>query len=448
MPLPLRETRRQYQQMLQRFWTGEDEALLLSFNQLGMEMIRAGVPPEIAVETHALAMQNLQTTEPAWPNQDNALLLPLMEVIMAYGVNFRQQLADQQAASEAQFYQVLEQSRDNIFITDLQGLIEYANPAFYRATAQVSATVTGKAPPFIDLPDCRPVAEIWQTLKQGQAFRGLVAVMNNQHQAAPWQIRAFPLVRDGGQAAHFVFLAEDVGQQLALKKRLEQSQRLATLGELASGVSHEFNNILLIISGFAELLREDGSGTIVDFADEILKAVDKGRGLNEQILSFASPGIEEEKPVRLGSLIKNIHPLVASAVGKDIRLNLQYPEDLIVTLNEGHLCQILTNLCLNAKHAINDRDDHSEPGWIDCRIFVEQESLIIRLEDNGIGMSQETRAAVFEPFFTTKRTGEGSGLGLSIVLKIVHQYHGRIEVTSEIGRGTQFSLRMRALYPH
>ena len=442
----LAEARDRYQSMLERFRNSHDESVLMSFNDLGMAMNRAGVPPELAVETHAIAIQTLQTRIEGWPWQDNTLLLPLMEVIMAYGVTFRHQLSAQQRASEAQFVQVLEQASDMIFITGTDGVVTYANPAYRRAMGLGEGVATDSRPMFIDFPDCAAPADLWSALADAQSFKGIMAALDGQQRRQSWSVSAFPLFRNSDAPDHYVFVAADISEQLAIRKRLRRSERLATLGEIASGVSHEFNNILLIISGFAELVKEDsGSMITADFADEILKAVEKGQNLNQQILSFSQERDIDAKPTRLGTLLGRVRPLVQSALGSGITLTLDCPGDPIVTLNEDHLCQMLTNLCINARHAIEERAG-PEAGTVHCWFETDGAMLVLNVRDNGTGMDAGTQRDIFEPFFTTKRTGEGSGLGLSIILRIVDQYHGHIDVSSELGNGTHFRLSLPVVY--
>uniref|UniRef100_UPI0035691535 sensor histidine kinase n=1 Tax=Marinobacter sediminum TaxID=256323 RepID=UPI0035691535 len=116
-----------------------------------------------------------------------------------------------------------------------------------------------------------------------------------------------------------------------------------------------------------------------------------------------------------------------------------------VTLDEDHLCQLLTNLCINAKHAIQSK---GLPPYsrITCAFRSVDGLLLLSVTDNGIGMDPALVGSIFEPFFTTKRTGEGSGLGLAIVLKIVDDYHGQIDVVSKLGQGTEFKLKLPVLY--
>lgn len=435
-----------YRSLFKQYLEHQDEGTLLNFNELGISMTKAGIAPEVAVETHALALESLAPSFPSPIEHDTSQLLPLMEVIMAYGIAFRQQLDAQRDASEAQFFQVLERSRDLIFITDPSGVVSYANPAYQQAMCKYTAERTKTCPQFVDYADCRSPQELWETLRHGETFKGALAVLDEGSRTQIWSVSAFPIDQPQNRLPKFVFMAEDIGAQLALSKRLRRSERLATLGEMASGISHEFNNILLIISGFAELIRDEpDQQSSADFSAEILKAVEKGRNLNEQILSFSKDSEAKCKPMRLETLIARIRELVNSAVGSSIELTFDYPADLIVTLDEDHLCQLLTNLCINAKHAIQSKGLplHSR---ITCAFRSVDGLLLLSVTDNGIGMDPALVGSIFEPFFTTKRTGEGSGLGLAIVLKIVDDYHGQIDVVSKLGQGTEFKLKLPVLY--
>ena len=435
-----------YTELFSQFVEGQDEGTLLQFNELGINMTNSGIAPEVVIEMHALAIESLNSEHRAQIQPDTNQLLPLMEVIMAYGITFRQQLDAQRDASEAQFLQVLEQSSDLIFITDSCNALTFANPAFQQAICKNRAERTWQCPKFVDHVDCRSPDELWDTLNNGETFKGVLAVLDDDNRTRVWSVSAFPIRQPQHGNQQFVFMAEDISAQLALSKRLRRSERLATLGELASGISHEFNNILLIISGFAELIRDDPSEqTTTAFSGEILKAVEKGRNLNEQILSFSKDSEAQGKPVRLETLIGRIRELVKTAVGSSIELRFDYPADLIVTLNEDHLCQILTNLCINAKHAIQSKGI-SSTSLITCNFRATDGLLLLSVKDNGVGMDSTLVNSIFEPFFTTKRTGDGSGLGLAIVLKIVDSYHGQIDVASKLGRGTEFKLKLPVLY--
>ncbi len=444
--IDLASVRSHYRRLLDAYSREQDERLLLSFNELGCAMEKAALPPEIAVETHALAIQSLRGAEAANRLDENELLLPLLEVVMAYGVTFRRQLAGQEEKASAQFYQVLKQTRDMVFITDTRRVISYANPAYQQVLKEQGGTFTqgSECPQFIAAPDCENPQQLWRSLEQGESFKGNLASTDRANHLCIWSVSAFPLFDKHDHIVNYVFLAEDIGKKLKQEKRNRQSQRLATLGELASGVSHEFNNILLIISGFSELLLDEVSTPEAKgFAQEILQAVEKGRELNKQILSFSR---DEEcgKPVKLATLVTNCRTLLEATIGSGVRLTFSYPDDLIVTLSETHLCQLLTNLVINASHAISDQGPRHK-GEIHCRFYTDREGLVIGVEDNGTGMSEALTKEIFEPFFTTKKVGEGSGLGLSIVQKIVHQYQGLVEVNSRLGIGTEFKLRLPVL---
>lgn len=423
------------------YLNNRDETELMSFNQLGQAMHQAGVPPEIAVEAYAIAKQQLKSAH--WPGEDEAVL-PLLEVIMTYGMNYRQQIQWQKENGNAQFFQVLEASSHLICITDLQQQICYTNPAFSNVFGQcdgaeekqISELLTGKA-------EYRE--QICQAIAAEKTWQGTLKIHDRNDKAIRLNMNAFPVGLSGRKLSHYVFMAEDISERVILQKRLEQSQRLGILGELASGISHEFNNVMLIIQGFTELIQQEADAEVRhDYANEILAAIDKGKQLNDQIMSFASDRTVATKPQDLKELFGNIRQFIATAVGSDIQLQVQVPDAISVRLSEQHLCQMLTNLCINGRHAIEalQRTEPELTGCIriECEVGELSPWLTISVGDNGCGMDKKVMKQLFEPFFTTKDVGQGTGLGLSLLQKLVHQYQGEVQVRSAPGKGSAFKM--------
>lgn len=417
----------------------EDESHLLAFSELGRKMNQAAMPPETLVELYACAQQR---TSGGLAMSQEQRLLPLMEVLMAYGLSYRQQIQWQQEHSNAQFYRVLEASGHLILITDEQQDVHYTNPAFarvFKATGQGEDKLGGE---FLQAVNSQE--QMLAQLNAGQRWQGKVTATDKRGHTVVLEVTAFVVGLGGRQFSHFVFMAEDVTEQLVMEKRLKQSQRLGTLGELASGITHEFNNVMTIISGFAELIRDESDPhSRSDYVREILAAIDKGQCLNQQILSFAADRETPRGPAALPQLINAINQFIATAVGSHIQLIIEAAPPIDVNLSEQHLCQILTNLCINARHAIEQNSSNDE-GEILLSFEGNEESewLAISVRDNGCGMTADIREQIFEPFYTTKDIGEGSGLGLSLLQKIVHEYQGEVQVESCPDKGTEFTVHL------
>ena len=414
-----------------------DEAHLMAFSELGRKMNQAAIPPEMVIELYALARQR---TPASCCMTEDQRLLPLMEVIMTYGINYREQIQWQQTHSSAQFYRVLEASGHLILITDKLWHVHYSNPAFNDLFG--AAHSRSNLPEHGFLSAMKAQQRVLKQLHAERRWRGKVTAAAKRNQTLALEVTAFTIGLGGRQSSHIVFMAEDVTQRLAMEKRLAQSQRLSSLGELASGITHEFNNVMTIINGFAELIRDEpDAASRNDYVSEILAALDKGQKLNQQILSFAADRetVVAVRPLR--EIVSKVETFVATAAGSDIALLIGEVPEVMVRLSEQHLSQLLTNLCINARHAI-EKQHSAEQGTISIRFNYHRKSswLEISVSDNGCGMTTAVREQIFEPFYTTKDIGEGTGLGLSLLQKLVLEYEGEIQVRSAPGKGADFNL--------
>ncbi len=237
-----------------------------------------------------------------------------------------------------------------------------------------------------------------------------------------------------------------------LHAQLLQSQKMEAVGQLAGGISHDFNNILTAMMGYGHILKmkmkeEDPLRT---YADQILLLSDKAAKLTQSLLSFSRKRIMNPEPVNLNEVIKRIDYLLSRIIGEDIRLQTTLSEEaLIVMADSGHIEQVLMNLATNARDAMPkgglltigtetldiDHEFIKEHGY-----GKEGQYALISLTDTGAGMDRETREKIFEPFFTTKEVGKGTGLGLATVYGIIKQHDGYINVYSEPGSGTTFRI--------
>jgi two-component system cell cycle sensor histidine kinase/response regulator CckA len=245
-------------------------------------------------------------------------------------------------------------------------------------------------------------------------------------------------------------LLVDVTEQRLLETKLRHSQKLESIGQLAAGIAHNFNNILGVILGHSSLrLHTHGSETDVEKSfEEISKASERGASLVGQLLAAGQQQKQSDEPVDLNTVIAHTATLLRPLLGKQIELDCQESADLpLILADVSNLDQVLMNLILNARDAMPsggrivvaataaavsareaENHPHAKPGD-----FVR-----LTVRDSGLGMAPATLERIFEPFFTTKEVGLGSGLGLATVRGTVAQLGGWIEVQSECGVGTQF----------
>ena len=252
--------------------------------------------------------------------------------------------------------------------------------------------------------------------------------------------------------SHRLILANDVTEKQRLEAELRQSQKLEALGRLAGGVAHDFNNIIMIISSYAERLQLhcNNPEAVQRDSERILQATERAAAITKELLAFGRKQVLMPRVLDLNSVVSGIIPMLQRLVGEDVDLSWQAGHDVCpVKLDVGQITQVLLNLCANARDAMNSsgrltiatsswRSDGAQmdgQGEMPAGLYA-----VMAVADDGGGMTPAVRERIFEPFFTTKETGKGTGLGLATVYGIVRQSGGFISVTSELGVGTEFCL--------
>ncbi|WP_224956292.1 ATP-binding protein [Geomonas subterranea] len=273
-----------------------------------------------------------------------------------------------------------------------------------------------------------------------------------------------PIIDSLGQLAGTVLVIRDVtekaeieAEKRELAQQLAQSQKMEAVGQLAGGVAHDFNNMLGVIIGHAELalLRTGTSGEMHDRLREILDAATRSADITKQLLAFSRQQHAEPKVLDLNETIARMLKMLHRLIGEDIDLSWSPGFNVSkVRIDPSQLDQIMANLCVNARDAIAGvgnisiytenitLSDHDKARIAD---LVPGEHVMLVVADSGAGMSREVMDRVFEPFYTTKALGRGTGLGLATVFGIVKQNGGHIEVQSEPGRGATFRIYLPAI---
>jgi signal transduction histidine kinase/CheY-like chemotaxis protein len=256
---------------------------------------------------------------------------------------------------------------------------------------------------------------------------------------------------DALAAAHLALQAEVEGR-CRLEAELRQAQKLEAIGHLAGGVAHDFNNILMVIQGYADMLLAETpeAGTARSDLQEIQEAARRGSDLTRQLLTFCRKQVLTARPVDLNAVLSDTGQMLTRLIGESIRLELRTsPVACPIEADRVQLEQVLINLAVNARDAMSSRGTlyvqldrvtvETETREVPCGHYVR---LIVR--DTGCGMDDATRERIFEPFFTTKLADEGSGLGLSTVYGVVKQLGGHIGVESAPQQGTTFTIHFPA----
>ncbi|MBN2601423.1 MAG: response regulator, partial [Candidatus Marinimicrobia bacterium] len=242
----------------------------------------------------------------------------------------------------------------------------------------------------------------------------------------------------------------------ALEFQLQQSQKLESIGTLASGVAHDFNNLLTVIMGHAQMgmMQTSENEPLNRSLKQIVSASTRAADLTRQLLLFSRKQSMEFKPVNLNRTIQNLLKMLGRLIGENIDIEtVLEPSIWTVEADEGNIEQVLTNLSVNARDAMPDggklniKTENVQITEADkARILNSEAGNYVRISvsDDGAGIPPEIRDKIFDPFFTTKEAGKGTGLGLSVVYGIVKKHNGWINVYSENGHGTRFTIYLPA----
>jgi PAS domain S-box-containing protein len=241
-------------------------------------------------------------------------------------------------------------------------------------------------------------------------------------------------------------------EKILLQQQFQQAQKMESVGRLAGGVAHDFNNLLTVILGCAELslLQSNLPHPLHEFLTTIQIAAKKSADLTQQLLAFARKQTIEPKVLDLNETLIGMLKMLQRLIGEDINLTWQLEAELwSVNADPSQIDQILANLCVNARDSIADIGNiviKTQNCTIDeqyCALHANSdpgEYVCLSVSDSGCGMDKETLDHIFEPFFTTKEIGKGTGLGLATVYGVVKQNSGLIEVDSQPGSGTTFTI--------
>ncbi len=352
----------------------------------------------------------------------------------------------------------IEQANESIVITDPDGTINYVNPAFVQTSGYACMEVIGKNVRILksEVHDTRFYKEIWATISAGKTWRG--RFVNRRKDGALYtEDASLSPVRDAkGRIVNYVAVKRDISDHLReteekakLEAQLAQAQKLDSIGRLAGGVAHDFNNMLQTIMGYTELALDNCAPTdaLHDDLQEIYKAARRSADLTRQLLAFARQQTITPKVIDINASITGMLKMLRRLLGED--LNLQWipgVANAYVKMDPSQLDQILANLTVNARDALSGAGTLtiatrklSLTKAPECPTDIAPGTYIVMtVSDTGCGMNKETIDHIFEPFFTTKPRGVGGGLGLATVYGIIKQNAGYITVDSKPGQGTTF----------
>jgi signal transduction histidine kinase/CheY-like chemotaxis protein len=265
-----------------------------------------------------------------------------------------------------------------------------------------------------------------------------------------WRV-AFYVVLGAAVWAALCLIAHLASRRAAAEVALQQARKMEAVGQLASGVAHDFNNVLTAVIGNIERITLDRNTTrpVQRFAEAALRAAHRGSSLTAQLLAFARQQPLHPKAVRVDELLDTTLPLIKDAVGEPIIVSSKWDSNLTaIRIDPGQFEAALLNLALNARDSMPDggtlrieaRKITVEKGDAERRAIPPGDYVVVEISDTGVGMPSDTVQRAFEPFFTTKGVGKGTGLGLSMVYGFAAQSGGTAEIESQVGTGTTVKL--------
>ena len=286
----------------------------------------------------------------------------------------------------------------------------------------------------------------------GKSVQGkeVAVLFHPQEEKKVFSLNISPLRNKYGEMNNLLIVFSNITEAALLREKQGQISKLESIGRLAGGVAHDFNNILMVTNGFTSLLekRLDRHSPEYSYAREIRKAGEKAAGLTQQLLAFSRKQALQLEPLDLHSILNEASKMLKRLIGEDVKLSIETKPDTGAFYGDAtQVLQIIMNLAANARDAMPEGGELSfeardvEPEEIrygPYQVIKPRNYVLLHVRDTGVGMVEETRQKIFEPFFTTKEVGKGTGLGMATIYGTVKQMNGYIFCESKLGEGTDF----------
>lgn len=365
--------------------------------------------------------------------------------------------------SEMNYRSLFNSIRDAILVSDLERRIINCNQAFVDLFGYTLAEIAGqhtlvayeREEPY------QRLGVILNSCMDDPALLHHISFKKKDGQVFPGEVNVFRLRNDEGVPVGFIGLIRDVTervrfeeQQKLLESQLHQAQKMESIGRLAGGVAHDYNNMLSVILGYAQiaLIKTKPGAPVHDHLQQIVDAAQRSAGMTRQLLGFARKQTVVPRVLDLNKTVEGMLKMLRRLIGEDVALTWRPAADLWpVLIDPSQVDQIVTNLCVNARDAVKGRGAiviETGTACCDAAFCVRHagatagEYVTLSVRDNGCGIGPVLLEKIFEPFFTTKGSGQGTGLGLAVVYGIVQQNKGFVAVSSQPDQGATFTLHL------
>jgi two-component system cell cycle sensor histidine kinase/response regulator CckA len=357
----------------------------------------------------------------------------------------RRQVA-RETALKARFDDLFDRSSEILIVHDRRGRISTINRSGEEATGYLREEIRMLDPNWIFGADY--LDAITQMIGEGvdsqpRTFKSELVPRKGNRVPVDMHLR---VLAGDGQVVGVTAIARDRSEHNRLENELRQAQKMEAVGRLATGIAHDFNNIITVLLGYSDELIEEAppNSNLRSAAEEVRRAADRASALTQQLLAFSRRQVTVSHSVDLNQVIANMEDLIRRLIGPEIKLEFSLDPGLgSISADNQQIGQVVMNLVVNARDAMPEggtltiETENVELGTAIVDV-IPGPHVMLQVSDTGVGMTREIRDRLFEPFFTTKDSGQGTGLGLSMVQAIVRQSGGHVAVDSEPGKGTTF----------
>jgi len=356
--------------------------------------------------------------------------------------------------SEARYRSLVEATTDWIWETNSHDILTYSSQKVKSLLGYEPGEVLGTKPfDLVSEEDLERITTLFADAKQKERPFSEIecSYRHKDGRTVVLESSGMPIFDQHGNYAGFRGYERNITDRKHLEEQLIQAQKMEAVGQLAGGISHDFNNILTAITGFVFILQmklEDDE--LKKYVDQIRLAAERAAGLTDSLLAFSRKQLICLKPLHINSIILDAEKLLSRLIREDVEIRTDLcKEDMVVLGDETKIEQIIINLATNARDAmpgggiLNIRTEYcTMDGKIEPSIHSGKSASYVHLtvSDTGLGIDKKAQDRIFEPFFTTKEVGKGTGLGLSIVYGLVKQLNGYIHIQSEASIGTSVNI--------
>lgn len=323
----------------------------------------------------------------------------------------------------------IEQAGEIVFITDADGNFEYVNPAFEKITGFQFVDVIGQKPSILKSgrQDNRYYEQLWKTIKSGNVWKGKLVNKKKTGEFFTIEANISPIQDSKGQITHFVAIQSDITEEIMLQEQLMQTEKLSSVGTLASGMAHELNNPLTSVLGYSKLLLEKDNISpeirrdLKIVSEQAVRCAHIVKGL----LKFSRKHESINIAIDVNDVMAEVLEVCSYSLSVDnVRVKTKFERELPQTLGDpNQIQQVFLNIIINAHYAMatSNRD-----GILSIATKKKGARICIKIENNGDPIHPDQLSKIFDPFYTTKEAGEGTGLGLSISYGIIRDHGGTI----------------------